>query len=102
MTRACLGLLFGDPSADGSGVVGHIQYAMRFHPLVLIVPPVLLYILLGKQPLLGSPKREMALLTGVCGLMLVVYVMRLLAHDPVLAIDWDSGMIAQVIHALAA
>ena len=102
MTRACLGLLFGDPSAGGSGIIEHIQYAMRFHPLVLIVPPVLLYILLGKHPLLGSPKREIALLAGVCGLMIAVYIVRLLAHDPVLSIDWNSGMIARIIHALTA
>lgn len=109
MTRACLGLLFGDPapmlppyepSAYGEGIMGQVRYAMHFHPLVLIVPPVLLYMLFGKKPLLGSAKRQMVLLWGVCGLMAAVYAVRLALHDPVLAVDWDSGLIAHMLHAL--
>lgn len=108
MTRACLGLLFGDPapmfppyapSVYGEGLLGNVRYAMHFHPLVLVIPPALLYLLFGKRPLLGSPKREFALLCGLCGLMMAVYVVRLVLHDPVLAIDWDSGLFARILHA---
>lgn len=108
MTRACLALLFGDPvplfppyepSAYGEGLLGHVRYAMHFHPLVLVLPPAIVYMIVGKKPLLGSAKREFALLWTLCGLMLAVYLVRLALHDPVLAIDWDSGLLARVLHA---
>lgn len=108
MTRACFGLLFGDPtpmlppyapSVYGEGLLGNVRYAMHFHPLVLVVPPALLYLLFGRRPLLGSTRRELAFVAGLCGLMVAVYVLRLALHDPVLAIDLDNGLIARMLHA---
>lgn len=93
MTRACIGLLLGDPapmfppyepSVYGEGILGNVRYAMHFHPLVLVVPPALLYLLSGKKPLLGSTRRQWIFIGALCGLMFVVWVVRLALHDPVL------------------
>ena len=36
--------------------------ALRFHPMVFVLPPVVLYALFGKKPLLGSKNLERMLL----------------------------------------
>lgn len=104
MTRACLGLVFGEPTplmssyADptyGIGLWGNIRYAMHFHPLVLVIPPLLIYAFFGKKPLLGSHKRELGLLCAAGGLMILTYVVRLVLRDPILAMDIRQGVLTQ-------
>ena len=56
--------------------------AFRYHPMVYVLPPVVLYVLFGKKPLLGSKTRERALLWGVMTLWTAVWIARLAARDP--------------------
>lgn len=109
MTRASLSLLVGNRFSEfagratspfGTGLLGHIRAAWYFHPLVFVVPPGLLYIVLGKKPLLGSKKRENTFILAVCTLMIVVYAVRLALHDPVLQTDWNAGAIARILRAV--
>lgn len=104
MTRASLSLLIGDwfsvrepyaASPFGTGLVEHVRAAWHFHPLVFVVPPSLLYILLGKKPLLGSKRHENTFIFAGCVLMIGVYLVRLALHDPVLQTDWHAGAIAR-------
>ncbi len=79
MTRACLSLVFG------RGDLGErLRLAAQYHPMVFVVPPLLLYAISGKRPLFGSEKRELAVMDAVCALMLVTYGCGLALHDPVL------------------
>ena len=61
--------------------------AFRYHPMVYVLPPVVLYVLFGKKPLLGSKTRERALLWGVMTLWAAVWIARLAARDPLV---WGS------------
>ena len=56
--------------------------AVRYHPMICVLPPVVLYVLFGKKPLLGSKKRERVLLWGTMALWAVVWLLRLITHDP--------------------
>ena len=56
--------------------------AFRYHPMVYILPPVILYALFGKKPLLGSKTRERVLLCGVMALWTAIWIYRLVVHDP--------------------
>ena len=58
--------------------------ALRWHPMIFVLPPVVLYALFGKKPLLGSKTRERVLLWGVMALWTAVWLVRLAAHDPLL------------------
>ena len=53
MTRACLTLAFG-PGGLGDRLVRAFQY----HPLVFVIPPLLLYAIFGKWPLFGGKKTD--------------------------------------------
>lgn len=83
MTRACLTLAFG-PGGLGDRLVRAFQY----HPLVVVIPPLLLYAIFGKWPLFGGKKQTIAVVCGVCALMLLVYVARLALGDRFL---WGAG-----------
>lgn len=56
--------------------------ALRCHPMIYVLPPVALYTLFGKKPLLGSKTRERVLLWGTLGLWAAVWIVRLVVHDP--------------------
>lgn len=104
MTRACLSLLLGIRFAGGpnaaAGFGGHIYTAWYYHPLVFVVPPAILYILLGRRPLLGSKRREHAFILALCLLMIGVYAVRLARQDPVLQFNWHEGLIAHMLNRL--
>ena len=52
--------------------------AFRYHPMVYVLPPVVLYVLFGKKPLLGSKTRERG---GPCAAFLCwINPARLLAY----------------------
>lgn len=110
MTRASVSLLIGDSwlvrTSDaapsfGTGIPAHLRAAWYYHPLVFVIIPAILYGFLGKRPLLGSAKREQTFLLAGCTLMIAVYMIRLLLHDPVLRIDWDAGLIARILNHLS-
>lgn len=90
MTRACLALLSGHPAA-----------AARYHPLVFVVPPLIVYACLGRRPLFGGKKRALAVVCAVCALMLATYVVRLALHDPVLPMNIRDGLLCRVFAAAA-
>lgn len=73
MSRAAVALLRLAPAA-----------AFRYHPMVFLLPPVVLLVLFGKKPLLGTKVRERVLLWSVLGLWGAIWLVRLLAHDPVI------------------
>ena len=56
--------------------------ALRCHPMIYVLPPVVLYTLLGKNPLHGRKTRERVLLWGTLGLWAAVWIVRLIVHDP--------------------
>lgn len=56
--------------------------ALRCHPMIYVLPPVVLYTLFGKKPLLGSKTRERVLLWGTLVLWAAVWIVRLIVHDP--------------------
>ena len=56
--------------------------AFRYHPMIYVLPPVLLYALFGRKPLLGAKRRERILLLGTLALWADVWAVRLLTHDP--------------------
>lgn len=58
--------------------------ALRFHPMVFVLPPVVLYVIFGKKPLLGTKTRERVLLWSVLALWAAVWLARLVAHDPLI------------------
>lgn len=58
--------------------------AFRYHPMVFVLPPVVLLVLFGPNPLLGSKTRERMLLWSVLGVWVVVWLTRLLMYDPVI------------------
>lgn len=70
--------------AAASVMRGDLAGALRMHPMIFVLPPVFLYVLLGKKPLLGSKTRERALLWGVAALWAAVWLIRLALRDPVL------------------
>lgn len=70
--------------AAASVLRGDLAGALRMHPMIFVLPPVFLYVLFGKKPLLGSKKRERALLWGVIALWIVLWLVRLAVRDPVL------------------
>ena len=71
MSRAAFALLRLDFSA-----------AFRYHPMIFVLPPVALYTLFGKKPLLGAKTRERVLLWGTMAIWAVVWIVRLVIHDP--------------------
>ena len=56
--------------------------AFRYHPMIYVLPPVALYTLFGKKPLLGSKTCERVLLWGTMALWAAVWLARLILHDP--------------------
>ena len=58
--------------------------ALRFHPMVFVLPPVVLYALFGKKPLLGSKKLERVLLWSAVALDIGIWLVRLALHDPLI------------------
>ena len=56
--------------------------ALRWHPMIYVQPPVALYTLFGKKPLLGSKTRERVLLWGTLVLWAAVWIVRLIVRDP--------------------
>ena len=70
--------------AAASVLRGDLAGAFRLHPMIYVLPPVFLYVLFGKKPLLGGKARERMLLWGVIALWLLIWLVRLARHDPVL------------------
>ena len=58
--------------------------ALRFHPMVFVLPPVVLYALFVKKPLLGSKNLERMLLWSVIVLDIAIWLIRLALHDPLI------------------
>ena len=58
--------------------------ALRFHPMVFVLPPVVLYALFGKKPLFGSKDLERMLLWSVIVLDIAIWLIRLALHDPLI------------------
>ena len=58
--------------------------ALRFHPMVFMLPPVILYALFGKKPLFGSKNLERVLLWSVIVLDIAIWLIRLALHDPLI------------------
>ena len=71
MSRAAFALLRLDFAA-----------AFRYHPMIFVLSPVVLYVLFGKKPLLRTKTRERVLLWGTMALWAVVWIVRLVIHDP--------------------
>lgn len=57
--------------------------ALRYHPMIYVLPPVVLMVLFRKKPLLGSVSRERVLLWSVMALWAAVWLVRLALRDPV-------------------
>ena len=58
--------------------------ALRLHPMIFVLPPVVLYALFGRKPLLGSKIHERMLLWGVATLHIGIWLLRLALHDPLI------------------
>ena len=58
--------------------------AFRLHPMIFVLPPTVLYALLGEKPLLGSKIRERILLWSVAALDIIIWMVRLVLHDPLI------------------
>ncbi len=58
--------------------------AFRFHPMVFVWPPVVLYALFGKKPLFGSKVHERVLLWSTVALHISIWLVRLVLHDPLI------------------
>ena len=58
--------------------------ALRFHPMVFVLPTVVLYALFGKKPLFGSKNLERMLLWSVIVLDIAIWLIRLALHDPLI------------------
>ena len=52
--------------------------------MVFVLPPVVLYALFGKKPLLGSKKLERVLLWSAVALDIGIWLVRLALHDPLI------------------
>ena len=61
-----------------------LSRALRFHPMVFVMPPVVLYALFGKKPLFGSKNLERVLLWSVIVLDIAIWLIRLALHDPLI------------------
>ena len=58
--------------------------AFRFHPMIFVLPPVVLYALFGKKPLLGAKTRERVLLWSAVAMDIGIWLVRLALHDPLI------------------
>ena len=69
--------------------------ALRFHPMVFVLPPVVLYALFGKKPLFGiclghqltalaMGGKTVKLLWSVIVLDIAIWLIRLALHDPLI------------------
>ena len=104
MTRACLSLVSASKwaallppyEAPAQPLLYNLRAALAYHPLVVVVPPALLYALLAKRPYLGTPRREKLALGALAGLMIAVWLVRLGRGDPVVAIDLNEGFMIQL------
>ena len=67
--------------------------ALRFHPLVYALFPAGLFLALGKYPLLGTRRRQNALLCAMIFLFVAVYAIRLLMGDPLLVVNPSQGAV---------
>lgn len=64
--------------------------ALRFHPMVFVLPPVVLYALFGKKPLFGSKNLERMLLWSVIVLDIAIWLIRLALHDPLIFLRFPA------------
>ncbi len=86
ITRACQAVL----RLDFAG-------AFYYHPLFWLLPPAFAYLVLGKSPLLGSPKRERVFLVSLIALTLGVYVFRLIfVRNEAFSVDTSAGFIVRL------
>ncbi len=58
--------------------------ALAYHPMIYVLPPVMLYVLFGKKPLLGTKTRERVLLWGTMAVWTGIWLVRLAVHDPLI------------------
>lgn len=58
--------------------------AFRYHPMIYVLPPVVLLVLFRKKPLFGSQKRERVFLWSVMALWACIWVVRLILRDPLI------------------
>lgn len=58
--------------------------AFRYHPMIYVLPPVVLLVLFRQKPLLGSERRERIFLWGVMALWAGIWMIRLFLHDPLI------------------
>ena len=73
---------------------GHVQEAVRLHPLVLLLPPgALLCAAYALMPERFPKKAVNIALWGTAALFVIVYTVRILHHDPVLYINLSEGML---------
>ena len=95
MTRALVAAVFSD-----------LETAFGFHPLFPLLVPAALWIGLracGLRAcgLLHMPrKRETAYILAFAGVFILVYLVRLLCGDPVIAPDPESGLLFRLLRAL--
>ena len=90
MTRALVAAVFSD-----------LETAFGFHPLFPLLVPAALWIGLRACGLLHMPrKRETAYILAFAGVFILVYLVRLLCGDPVIAPDSESGLLFRLLRAL--
>lgn len=90
MTRALVAAVFSD-----------LETAFGFHPLFPLLVPAALWIGLRACGLLHMPrKRETAYILAFAGVFILVYLVRLLCGDPVIAPDPQSGLLFRLLRAL--
>ena len=87
-------------SCPGCGMTRALV-AFGFHPLFPLLIPAALWIGLRACGLLHMPrKRETAYILAFAGVFILVYLVRLLCGDPVIAPDPESGLLFRLLRAL--
>ena len=84
LDRCAVSRLRTEPRALAALLRLDFRTALRFHPMVFVLPPVVLYALFGKKPLFGSKNLERVLLWSVIVLDIAIWLIRPALHDPLI------------------
>lgn len=83
LDRRAVSRLRTEPRICRSASTG-LSYGTAVSPDGFVLPPVVLYALFGKKPLLGSKNLERMLLWSVIVLDIAIWLIRLALHDPLI------------------
>lgn len=88
MTRALCAAVFSD-----------FETAFSYHPLFPLLIPAALYIGLRRFGLMApSAKRDNTYILLFTALFILVYILRLIENDPVIAPDFEASLLFRVIN----